>query len=106
MLPKRIAPLCPAFIKGTSMSSKTSDVYQTITDRIIVAIETRPGRWQRPWSVRSGGRRPANIASGLSYRGINTLALWVEAQLSGYHSHLWGSYRQWAALGVASVKLV
>jgi len=101
MLPimKQIAPQRPAFIQGTSMSSKTSDVYESITGRIIVAIETSPGRWQRPWSVRSGGRRPANIASGQSYRGINTLALWVEAQLSGYNSHVWGSYRQWAALG-------
>lgn len=100
MLPiKQIAPLCPAFIEGTSMPISNSDVYQTITDRIIVAIETSPGRWQRPWSVRSGGRRPANIASGHSYRGINTLALWAEAQLSGYNSHVWGSYRQWAALG-------
>ena len=77
----------------------TTDVHQSITDRIVAAIEAGAGPWQRPWSVRSGGRRPANVASGKSYRGINTLALWAEAQLSGYRSHLWGSYRQWAALG-------
>ena len=33
------------------------------------------------------------------YRGLNTLVLWCEHKRMGYHSHLWGTYRQWAALG-------
>lgn len=33
------------------------------------------------------------------YRGVNVLALWVEAQVLGYGSHIWGTYRQWAEKG-------
>jgi len=43
--------------------------------------------------------RPMNLHSARRYRGINTLALWVAAMNSGYADGLWGTYRQWAAVG-------
>ena len=51
------------------------------------------------WHRGSGGRHPVNIVSGNPYRGVNVLGLWVEAQVNGYNSHLWGTYRQWAEMG-------
>ncbi|WP_246756193.1 ArdC-like ssDNA-binding domain-containing protein [Bradyrhizobium diazoefficiens] len=52
-----------------------------------------------PWHRGRGGCTPVNIASGNTYRGVNALALWVEAQVQGFGSHLWGTYRQWAEKG-------
>lgn len=78
------------------MSKERFDIHQHITDRIIAAIEAGAGKWQMPWHRGSGGRHPVNVASGNKYRGVNVLGLWVDAQVNGYSSHLWGTFRQWA----------
>ncbi|MET4232636.1 antirestriction protein ArdC [Bradyrhizobium sp. LA6.10] len=85
------------------MSKERFDIHQHLTDRIVAAIEAGAGQWQMPWHRGSGSRHPVNIASGNKYRGVNVLGLWVEAQVNGYGSHLWGTYRQWAEKG-ASVR--
>jgi antirestriction protein ArdC len=81
------------------MSKERFDIHQHLTDRIVSAIEAGAGEWQMPWHRGSGGRHPVNIASGNKYRGVNVLGLWVDAQVNGYGSHLWGTYRQWAERG-------
>lgn len=81
------------------MSKERFDIHQHLTDRIVAAIEAGAGQWQMPWHRGSGGRTPVNIASGNTYRGVNVLGLWVEAQVNLYASHLWGTYRQWALKG-------
>ncbi|MGY3134035.1 antirestriction protein ArdC [Bradyrhizobium sp. USDA 4501] len=81
------------------MSNNRFDIHQHITDRIVAAIEAGTDKWQMPWHRGSGSRRPVNVASGNPYNGVNILALWIEAQVHGYGSHLWGTYRQWAAKG-------
>jgi antirestriction protein ArdC len=77
------------------MRKERFDIHQHITDRIVAAIEAGAGQWQMPWHRGSGNRHPVNVSSGNRYRGVNVLALWVEAQLNGYGSHLWGTYKQW-----------
>jgi antirestriction protein ArdC len=52
-----------------------------------------------PWHRGSGGHHPVNVASGNRYRGVNVLGLWVEAQVNGFGSHLWGTFRQWSEKG-------
>lgn len=72
-----------------------SDIYQTITDKIIASLETA-ARWQKPWAVGEGSlSRPVNVASGNPYHGINVLLLW-SADLP---SNVWGTYKQWQAAG-------
>jgi antirestriction protein ArdC len=83
------------------MTKERFDIHQHLTDRIVSAIEAGAGQWQMPWHRGSGNRHPVNIASGHNYRGVNVLALWVEAQVNGYSSHLWGTYRQWTDKGAA-----
>ena len=80
--------------------SKSFDVHQEITDRIVAAIETA-GEFRLPWisNRRGASRRPVNIASGKPYNGVNIVSLWVAALASGYRSHLWGTYRQWSERG-------
>jgi antirestriction protein ArdC len=85
------------------MGKTTFDIHQHITVRIIAAIEAGAGQWQMPWHRGTGGRPPVNVASGSNYRGVNVLALWVDAQANGYSSHLWRTFRQWADKG-ASVR--
>ena len=81
------------------MRSPHADLYQLITDRIIAGIEADPDPWAIPWRTTPHMRRPTNVASGAAYRGINTVALWVEAQRCGYGSPMWGTYRQWSHRG-------
>jgi antirestriction protein ArdC len=66
------------------MSKERFDIHQHLTDRFVSAIEAGAGKWQMPWHRGSGNRHPVNIASGNKYRGVNVLALWVDAQVNGY----------------------
>ncbi|MDP9019093.1 MAG: zincin-like metallopeptidase domain-containing protein [Candidatus Eremiobacteraeota bacterium] len=76
------------------------DIYACVTAEIVAAIQAGAGDWNMPWH-HDGSEitRPANVASGKGYRGINTLALWIAAQARGFGSGLWGTYRQWNLLG-------
>ncbi|WP_089935275.1 ArdC family protein [Candidatus Entotheonella palauensis] len=83
-----------------------TDLYQRITDQIVSAIEqsASTGRFRLPWHNNGfSTMEPINAQSGRSYRGINTLALWVAAMRSGDETGQWATYRQWQALG-AQVK--
>jgi len=76
------------------------DVYQTVTDQIVEAIENGAGEWQMPWHrMGEGLNRPVNIDTGNAYRGINIVALWAAGQVRGYGSGAWGTYRQWQNKG-------
>lgn len=77
-----------------------TDVYQTVTDQIIAAIEAGAGKWQMPWhQVGNGLERPANAVTGKAYRGINVLALWASAMSRGYSDGTWATFKQWKARG-------
>jgi antirestriction protein ArdC len=83
------------------MTAETrADIYTRITAEIVSAIEAGAGEWHMPWHHGGGSiTRPTNVASGKPYRGINTLALWIAAQSRDYTAGVWGTYRQWQALG-------
>lgn len=76
------------------------NVYQSITDSIIAAIEAGAGPVEMPWY--SGGSAqglPCNAATGNGYRGVNILSLWAAAARHGFSTPLWATYRQWSGLG-------
>jgi antirestriction protein ArdC len=75
-----------------------SDVYQTITDKIVTMIEAGADEWRMPWHG-EGLRAPRNPLSGTKYRGINVPMLWAAGEERGFSSALWATYRQWAAAG-------
>ncbi|MGH8549577.1 MAG: ArdC family protein [Methylococcales bacterium] len=79
----------------TKADGKT--IYDEITAQIVKAIERGASGWQMPWLV--AHRRPVNVVSERGYRGINVLVLWARAQDRGYKSEVWGTYRQWQAVG-------
>lgn len=75
------------------------DLHQTITDRIISALETaKASDWKCPWH-RTGGGLPQNAKTGKPYRGINVLSLWCADQSAGYGDSRWATYKQWSELG-------
>jgi antirestriction protein ArdC len=78
-----------------------TDVYTRITYRIVAAIEAgTTGEFRLPWHQgATSATRPINVQSGKAYRGVNVLALWAAACIEAYPSGLWGTYRQWQALG-------
>jgi antirestriction protein ArdC len=78
------------------------DIYQTVTDQIVHALESglASGTWQRPWT--DGPRSallPVNVISRKPYRGVNVLCLWATAMEAGYSTNEWATYKQWKQLG-------
>lgn len=80
-------------------SNDRFDLYRTVTDKIVSAIEAGAGRFVMPWHVSAATGRPVNALTGHGYRGVNVVALWAEAVMSGYGTGWWASYRQWERLG-------
>lgn len=75
---------------------KKLDIHQAVTDQIIAAIEAGVATWQMPWHRSGEGlNRPTNIDTGNAYRGVNVVALWASAQMRGFSTGIWGTYRQW-----------
>ena len=76
------------------------NIYETITAKIVAAVEASPGDPVMPWQ-RGGFNAvlPKNAVTGHDYRGINILSLWVTALERGYEAGLFATYKQWAAIG-------
>jgi antirestriction protein ArdC len=76
------------------------DIYTTLADKIIAAIEANPGEPVMPWQ--RGGVLPTipkNASTGNDYCGVNILSLWITGLERGYQSGQFATYKQWAALG-------
>ncbi|MDX7951797.1 zincin-like metallopeptidase domain-containing protein [Lichenihabitans sp. Uapishka_5] len=78
-----------------------TDLYQSITDRIVASLEQGVRPWTKPWS---GTEMEGRIVlpkrgNGEAYRGINILMLWGAAQERGFRAPSWLTYRQAQAMG-------
>lgn len=82
-----------------------TDLYQTITDRILEMLDRGTVPWRHPISGRPGpGSRtgpgsgtdglPRNLQSGKAYRGINVFLLAITGWVQGYDSAYWLTFRQ------------
>lgn len=70
------------------------DLYASVTDRIIAALEAGAAPWQCPWRHDGVDPRPTNATTGRAYRGINVLLLNVQAMACGYRTSRWLTYQQ------------
>ena len=77
------------------------DIYQAITDQIVSALENGVRPWHQPWSsAHMEGRVALPLRhNGVAYRGVNVLALWMQAMAKGYAAPVWMTFRQALALG-------
>src|ERR1700722_17705167 len=82
-------------------ASMSKDIYQTITDRIVRDLEQGVRPWQKPWSsAHMLGRVSLPLRhNGVAYRGVNILALWMEALTKGYAAPIWMTFKQALELG-------
>lgn len=74
------------------------DIFQAITDRIVAQLEAGTAPWVRPWSGEPDPA-PINVVTGKRYRGINNLALQIDALSRGYERQRWMTYKQALSLG-------
>lgn len=74
-----------------------NDIYTTVTNSIIAALEQGTPPWVRPWQ--DGQVMPSNLATGKLYRGINVLMLNIEAMARNHSDCRWLTFRQAMALG-------
>jgi antirestriction protein ArdC len=77
-----------------------ANIYQTITGKLLAAIEANTGDPIMPWQ--RGGTQPvlpSNAITGQTYRGVNILSLWISALERGYDSGEWATLRQWNEKG-------
>lgn len=68
-------------------------IYQSVTDRIIEALERGVVPWRKPWH--SGSTLPANALFNRPYRGVNILLL----SLAPFTDHRWLTFHQASQLG-------
>lgn len=94
-----VPPLDPSGSSKTKLRrgktrSKT-DVYQTVTNSIIEALERGVKPWVCPWK-RNGAVSgiPSNFSTGKAYTGMNIMLLWCSAAKHGFQDPRWLTYHQ------------
>jgi len=77
-----------------------ANIYETITDNIVKAIESGAGEFTMPWHSKGLGlAMPHNAKTGDLYKGSNTLSLWIAKDSKGYSTDTWATYKQWSEIG-------
>jgi antirestriction protein ArdC len=77
--------------KSSTTKKARRDIYQEVTDKMITALERGTVPWRQPWAA---GSLPLSMSTRRPYRGINVFILDITAQLEGYDSPWWGTYKQ------------
>lgn len=91
---------------------RSDELYETITSHVIDGLtnaiidEVIDGEvltWRPPWRFITDAGIPLNV-TGRPYRGINAFWLPMEAEMRGFTSRVWGTYRMWQQAGGQVVK--
>ena len=80
------------------MAHVFKDLYASVTNQIITALEAGTPPWVCPWARGHGSALPANLATKRSYRGINVLLLNLQQMAHGYSLNHWLTFQQARAL--------
>ena len=75
------------------------NIYDQVTQTIIAQIEAGSVPWRKPWTGSKAGFGMPLRVTGEAYRGINVLMLWMAAEVGGYASPTWMTYKQAKDLG-------
>ncbi|HDL7024099.1 TPA: DUF1738 domain-containing protein [Yersinia enterocolitica] len=95
-----VSPLDPSGSSKTKFSKTKTDIYQTVTDSIIAALETGVKPWACPWQCTPGmSGLPSNYATGMGYSGMNIMLLWCSASEQRFNDSRWMTYKQAKAEG-------
>lgn len=77
---------------------KADDLFETITNQLIDAIEAGAGDWHMPWQTLAAAGAPVSV-DGRQYRGVNALWLPMAGAAHDWCSGLWATYRGWQRHG-------
>jgi len=77
---------------------KKSDVYKTVTNNILTAMENGVIPWKKPFKT-SFSPIPINFSTGKVYRGINVFLLYLACMQFGYPKNAWLTFRQAKQMG-------
>jgi antirestriction protein ArdC len=70
-------------------------IYDKVFAGVLEALSRGVVAWRKPWGQGGASARlPMNAATGKQYHGGNIIALWAQAQLRGYGSCGWVTFRQ------------
>lgn len=95
-----VSPLEQSGSSKTKFSKTRTDIYQTVTDNIIAALEAGVKPWSCPWQRVPGmSGVPSNFATGIAYSGMNIMLLWCSASKQGFGDSRWMTYKQAQAVG-------
>jgi len=90
-----VSSLDPSGSSKTKFSKSKTDIYQTVTDSIISALETGVKPWSCPWQRVPGmSGLPSNYSTGAAYSGMNIMLLWSSASEQGFSDSRWMTYKQ------------
>jgi antirestriction protein ArdC len=75
-----------------------AEIYETITNHIIAALDAGRIPWRKEWKSSTGKLTalPTNYSTKTPYRGVNILTLLC----SGYESNYWITYKQAQSMGL------
>ncbi len=83
-----------------SARGERGNLYQEVTDKIVLELEQGRFPWVQPWGSTSAGLGlPKNGATARRYSGINVLMLWGAVIEKGYRGQNWLTFRQALTLG-------
>lgn len=95
-----VFPLEQSGSSKTKFSQTRTDIYQTVTDNIIAALEAGVKPWSCPWQRVPGmSGLPSSFATGIAYSGMNIMLLWCSASKQGFGDSRWMTYKQAQAVG-------
>lgn len=77
--------------------SRTDEIYEQVTTRIMDALREGTVPWHKPWSSDSADR--VQNLDRRAYSGINVWLLELEAMAAGYGETRWGTYKSISAHG-------
>ena len=77
---------------------KKADVYQTVTNNILAALENGIIPWRKPFKT-SFSPIPFNFSTNKVYRGINVFLLNLACLRYGYPTNIWLTFNQAKQMG-------
>lgn len=90
-----VSPLEQSGSPKTKCSKTKTDIYQTVTDSIIEALENGVKPWVCPWRHNGAvSGIPSNFTTGKAYSGVNIMLLWSSAAKQGFNDSRWLTYKQ------------
>lgn len=95
-----VSPLEQSGSSKMKFSRTKTDIYESVTESIISALEAGVKPWSCPWQRVPGmSGLPSNYSTGAAYSGMNIMLLWCSASKQGFSDSRWMTYKQAKAEG-------